>query len=193
MRHLILVFGFSVIFSVSVFAQSQPSILIAYYSKSGSTKEMAQSVADGARSVIGVEVKLLSIVEVQTQDILEASAIIVGSPVYNANLAPPVQEFINTWPFEGRPLKDKIGGAFSTGGGISIGEELVMLNILQSMLIHGMIVIGGEETEAAFGASAVTGEAPFSSGNVDEIFLKKGYGLGKRVAELALVLESRKK
>lgn len=170
------------------FSQESPQILIAYYSQSGNTKAMAEAIAEGARSVNGVKVILLPIDQVSPQDLIQAKAIIVGSPVYNANIAPPVQEFINSWPFQDRPLEDKIGAAFSTGGGISIGEELVMLNILQSMLSHGMIVMGGEETEAAFGASAVTGEAPFVTGRVEEVFLKKGFGLGSRVAKVALAL-----
>lgn len=176
----------SLYFSVTlqIFAQStKPKVLITYFSKSGSTKKMAESISEGAKSVEGVEVKLLSIEEVTTQELTEASAIILGSPVYNSNPAPQVLEFINSWPFEGRPLKDKIGAAFATGGGISIGEEEVMMNILRAMLIHGMIVMGGEEVEAAFGASAITGEGPFETGEVDAIFLRKAFGLGKRVAE----------
>ena len=136
---------------------------------------------------------MLHIDQVTSEELINASAIIVGSPVYNANIAPPVQAFINSWPFEGRPLKNKIGAAFSTGGGISIGEELVMLNILHSMLIHGMIVMGGEETEAAFGASAVTGETPFDSGELEDVFLKKGFGLGHRVAKMVQTLPVIKK
>lgn len=147
---------------------------------------MAESIVEGANSVAGVQVKMLPIEQVKSQDLLEASAILVGSPVYNANIAPVVQEFINSWPFENRPLKDKIGAAFVTGGGISIGEEGVMFDILRSMLIHGMVVMGGEEVEAAFGASAITGEGPFKKENVDEIFLKKGAALGRRVAETAI-------
>ena len=150
---------------------------------------MAQAVEEGAKSVAGVRVILRSIDQVSSQDLLESDAIVVGSPVYNANVAPAVQEFINRWPFDGRPLKNKLGAAFVTGGGMSIGEELVQLNLLHSMLIHGMLVLGGEETEAAFGASAVTGEAPFQGGTVAEQFLVKGRGLGKRVAEIALSLK----
>lgn len=150
---------------------------------------MAQAVEEGAKSVAGVRVILRSIDQVSSQDLLESDAIVVGSPVYNANVAPEVQQFINSWPFEGRPLKNKLGAAFVTGGGMSIGEELVQLNLLHSMLIYGMLVLGGEETEAAFGASAVTGEAPFQGGTVAEQFLVKGRGLGKRVAEMALSLK----
>jgi NAD(P)H dehydrogenase (quinone) len=179
--------GVAVLLSCSLFAQTPPSVLIAYYSQSGSTKQMAEAVAEGAKSVEGVEVILRSIEEVQSWELLHASAIILGSPVYNANVAPAMQEFVNSWPFEGRPMRNKIGAAFSTGGGTSIGEELVMLNLLHSMLIYGMVVVGGDETEAAFGASAVTGEGPFDSGSLEEIFQKKAHGLGRRVASLVKV------
>ena len=171
------------------YGQGQPTVLIAYYSQSGNTKTMALAVEEGAKSVAGVRVFMLPIDQVSTKEVLEADAIVVGSPVYNANVAPEVQRFINSWPFEGRPLKNKLGAAFVTGGGISIGEELVQLNLLHSMLIQGMLVMGGEETEAAFGASAITGEAPFQSGKVEDQFLAKARGLGKRVAEMALFLK----
>jgi NAD(P)H dehydrogenase (quinone) len=184
MRPFLLILAFSLFSFLSLSAQESPQVLIAFYSPSGSTQALARAIADGAGSVSGIEVKLRSIDQITPEDVTEASAVIVGSPVYNAQVAPPVQEFINSWPFEGRPMKNKIGAAFATGGGISIGEEVVMLSILQSMLIHGMIVVGGEETEAAFGASAITGEGPFEKVELDEIFLKKGYGLGKRVASL---------
>ena len=169
--------------------QGQPTVLIAYYSQSGNTKTLAHAVEEGAKSVAGVRVLLLPMDQVSTKEVLEADAIVVGSPVYNANVAPEVQKFINSWPFEGRPLKNKLGAAFVTGGGISIGEELVQLNLLHSMLIQGMLVMGGEETEAAFGASAITGEVPFQTGKVEEQFLAKARGLGKRVAEMALFLK----
>ena len=169
--------------------QGQPTVLIAYFSQSGNTKTLAHAVEEGAKSVAGVRVLLLPMDQVSNKEVLEADAIVVGSPVYNANVAPEVQKFINSWPFEGRPLKNKLGAAFVTGGGISIGEELVQLNLLHSMLIQGMLVMGGEETEAAFGASAITGEVPFQTGKVEEQFLAKARGLGKRVAEMALFLK----
>lgn len=174
---LLLIFG-------NVKAQDSKKVLIVYYSQSGSTQQMAQSIYEGAKAVEGVIATILPVDKVQEELLLESDAIIIGSPVYNANIAPAVMEFINSWPFEGKPMKNKLGAAFSTGGGISIGEELVLQNLIHAMLIQGMIIAGGDETESAFGASGVTGEAPFDKKELDEIFLKKGYGLGKRVAEL---------
>ncbi|AFL84998.1 multimeric flavodoxin WrbA [Belliella baltica DSM 15883] len=165
-------------------AQSSPSILIAYHSETGKTQAMADAVAKGIDAIKGVDYMLKPINEVTESDLLFASAIILGSPVYNANMSPEVQAFINSWPFEGRPLKDKIGAVFVTGGGFSIGEEEVMFSMIRAMMIHGMIIVGGDELEAAFGASAITGEGDFAGKQVQEIFLKKAEGLGKRVGEL---------
>ena len=126
-----------------------------------------------------------SIDQTTTKDLLEADAIIIGSPVYNANLAPEVVQFMSTWPFEGNPLKDKIGAAFVTAGGISAGEELAQVNLLHSMLIFGMIVVGGDNWTSAFGASAITNESIFKTDKLDKLFLQKGFSLGSRVAILA--------
>ena len=171
-------------------AQDRTTILISYYSQQGHTRAMAEAVARGARSAGAVTVKLLSIAETTKEDLLAADAIIVGSPVHNANVSAEVVSFIDHWPFPGAPLRDKIGAAFVTGGGISAGEELAQLNILHSMLIFGMIVVGGPDWTSAFGASAITGEHPFektgSETSVAPEFVKKGEALGKRVAELAL-------
>jgi len=185
MRRPFSLIGILILLSFSSYSQNSPSVLITYFSPSGSTKNMAEAIYDGAKSLEGVQVKLLPISEVKFQDLLEATAVIVGSPVYNSNPAPQVLEFINSWPFDGRPMKDKLGAAFATGGGISIVEKGVMIVMLRAMLIQGMIVMGGEEVEAAFGASAITGEGPFGKEKVDEIFLKKGVALGRRVAEKA--------
>jgi len=161
-------------------------VLVAYYSQSGNTQVMAEAVARGVAQVSGILYILKPIQEITEAEVRGADAIILGSPVYNANVAPAVQEFINSWPFEGRPMMDKIGAAFTSGGAFSIGEELVMLSILRSMLIHGMIVTGGDVTEAAFGASAITGEGLFAGKPVDELFLQKAEGLGRRVGELVI-------
>jgi len=171
-------------------AQDRATVLISYFSREGHTRAMAEAVARGARSAGAVTVKVLRIAETTKEDLLEADAIIVGSPVYNANASTEVVGFINRWPFEGAPLRDKIGAAFVTGGGISAGEELTQLNILHSMLIFGMVVVGGPDWTSAFGASAITAEPPFDKSAADSVvapgFVKKGEALGKRVAELTI-------
>jgi multimeric flavodoxin WrbA len=150
---------------------------------------MADAVARGVRSASGATAKVLSVDQAKASDALSADAIILGSPVYNANVAPPIQDFINSWPFEEQKFRNKVGAAFVTGGGISAGEELVQLNILHSMLIFNMIIVGGPNWQQAFGASAITGETPFNQEDAEEIvhpdFLAKGAALGRRVADLS--------
>lgn len=184
-----------ILFNAAAFSQQKtadsPVVLIVYSSAEGHTKQMAEAVYRGARSVEGTEVRLRSVNEVDSSDVHAADAIVVGSPVYNAAVAPQIQEFINSWPFDGT-MRNKIGAAFTTGGGISAGEELVQLSILHSMLVFGMIIVGGEEWTSAFGASAVTDEAPFQKGKVAKAFLAKGESLGKRVAELVATLQLRR-
>lgn len=167
-------------------SESNVNILIVYFSVDGHTQAMAQEVQAGAEVVDGVDVVLRTVTDATQDEVLAADAIIVGSPVYNANVAPQVQAFINGWPFRGRPLKNKLGAAFVSAGGISAGEETTQLSILRSMLIYGMIVVGGQNWTEAFGASAVVGEDPFRSKTekVDRHFLAKAHALGRRVAEL---------
>jgi len=169
--------------------RSRAQVVIVYYSAQGHTRAMAEAVASGVRSVDGVSLELLPVAKATSATILAADAIILGSPVYDANVAPPMLSFINQWPFEGDPLRDKLGAAFVTAGGISAGEELVQLNLLHAMLVFGMIVVGGPSWQTAFGASGIVEEEPFAAkgntGLVHARFLAKGEMLGKRVALLA--------
>lgn len=165
--------------------QNIHTVLITYYSKSGNTATLAKAIEKGANLVKGIHVVTKTIDQISQQDLLMADAIILGSPVHNGNPSYEVLKFIETWPFEGAPLKNKIGAAFATAGGISAGEELVQLGILHAMMVYGMIVIGGDDWTAPFGASAITNEAPFNKG-LNSPFLIKGELLGKRVAEVVV-------
>ncbi|KAA3610388.1 MAG: flavodoxin family protein [Calditrichaeota bacterium] len=189
MNKLIKIGIFLLLFLYQLPAQDSTNVLIVYFSKTGNTKSMAKHVAQGAKKIENVHVKVVSVEKAKTSDLLKADAIILGSPVYNANVAPEMQSFINNWPFKGSPLKDKIGAAFVSGGGISAGEELTQLNLLHSMLVFGMVVVGGDSWRSAFGASAITSEELFKAKNndseVDKMFLEKAESLGKRVAGLA--------
>ena len=190
MKVAVMLFAVAVTLLANNALVGQVTVLISYHSKTGNTAAMAEAVAEGARVVEGVTVIMKTVDKTTTPDLLAADAIIVGSPVYNANVSPEVQQFISDWPFQGQPLKDKIGAAFVTAGGISAGEEITQMNILQSMLIFGMIVVGGPDWESPFGASAIVSEYPFDNEEgVHSAFLDKARGLGERVARLAVMLK----
>ena len=168
-------------FNFRVYCKSS-EILVVYDSKTGHTRLMAEAVANGARKVSDVYVKIISVDKVTLNDAKLAQAIIIGSPVYNANVTPDIQSFINSWPLDS--MRDKLGAAFVSAGGISAGQELTMLNILHSMLIFRMIIVGGNTWHTPFGAAAVDNEAPFQSKQLEIApqFLKQATDLGERVA-----------
>lgn len=164
-------------------------MLVVYSSKGGHTRQLAEAVAKGADLVHEVDVKLLAVDKAKVDDVLAADAIIVGTPVYNANVAPAMVQFINQWPYKGQPLRDKVGAAFVSAGGISMGQEHVLTQLLNSMLVFNMIVVGAGDASAPFGAAAITGEPPFNTGLLDERAKEKGQALGYRVANLAKQLK----
>jgi len=67
-------------------------ILIVYYSKTGHTKKMAEAIAKGCRRVEGVEVTLKRVEDTTNRDLLEADAIILGSPSFFRLPAWPIKK-----------------------------------------------------------------------------------------------------
>jgi len=163
-------------------------VLVVYHSMTGNTKAMAEAVAEGARSVPGAVVTLKSVDEVEKADLVEADALLIGSPTWWGTIATPVKQFIDDWFFEYQVfLGDKVGGAFATGGGDGGGKGLVVLSILTAMLNNGMVVVGPHYTDGSarfggFGVGATTG--PDSPG-LDDAELARARMLGERVASVA--------
>jgi NAD(P)H dehydrogenase (quinone) len=164
------------------------TVLVTYHSSTGNTEKMAQGVADVAKAVPGMTVVLKRVSEVVADDLLSADAVIVGSPVYFGTMSGEVKTFFDNWLlkfglWQDRKIRNKVGGAFATGGGISNGKEVTMLSILGAMLINQMIVVSGG---GGFGASATTG--PDSPG-IDEKEVAEARALGTRIAEVAAVVK----
>ncbi len=175
----------------NVASATDVDVLIVYHSQSGHTRAMAEAVAEGVRAIPGAHPTLRKVEDAKISEVHAAEAIVLGSLVTNANVAPEMQAFINSWPFEGQPMKDKLGAAFVSAAGISAGEETTQLALLRSMLCFGMVIVGGPEWTGSFGASAITDEGPFTGDGepiVQEHFLAKARALGRRVAEKTLRL-----
>jgi len=165
-------------------------VLVTYHSATGNTEKMAQGVAEGAKAVPGTTVVLKRVGDVTSNDLVSSDAVIVGSPVYFANMSGEVKTFLDNWGlqskfdlFRERKMRNKVGGAFATGAAISNGKEVTMLTIHAAMLINQMVVVSGG---GGFGASATTG--PDSPG-IDEKELAEARALGQRVAEVAAVVK----
>ena len=89
-----------------------PEVLIIYYSRSGNTKEMAESIAKGVKKVKGMEVKVKTVQEVRVEELLDVDGVVFGSPTYYGSMASEVKKFIDdSVRFHGK-LEGKVGGAF---------------------------------------------------------------------------------
>jgi NAD(P)H dehydrogenase (quinone) len=110
--------------------------LIVYYSLSGNTKKMAESIAEGIlKEKVAVDVR--DVKDITATDLLAYDAIIVGSPTYYGSMAADIKRlFDESFRFHGK-LDGKIGAAFASSAHIGGGNETTILDILNAMLIHG--------------------------------------------------------
>ena len=116
-------------------------VLVAYYSRGGVTKKMAQLIAQAVERE-GLEVILSDVERVEPKELLDFDGIIIGSPTYYGTLSFQVKKLLDeSVAFHGK-LDGKIGGAFSSARNIAGGNETTVLSILEAMLIHGMIIQG---------------------------------------------------
>jgi len=153
-------------------------VLVVYYSRGGTTKQMADAVAEGARDA-GAEVDLKKVEDVDVQELIEYDGIIAGSPTYYGHMCAELKKlFDESVRFHGR-LEGKVGGAFTSAGNIGGGNETTVMGILQAMLIHGMIIQGSPGGDHY---------GPVAVGEVDGRAVGLCRELGARVARLAQTL-----
>ncbi len=177
-------------------AKNPARILVAYYSLSGNTEQMASGVVDGVKRTPGVAVSLKKVEEVAKADLEAADAIILGCPTYYANIPGKMKVVIDDWSWKMKvDFTDKVGGAFATGGGQVGGKEHVVMSLLMFMLSNRMVVAGpfyqNEKTGSVWGetgSAAMTG--PLDPG-VSANELDSAQRLGERIARLAIKLKNR--
>ena len=156
------------------------NVLIVYDSRTGNTEKMAFAVAEGAKQNQEVEVILKKADRTDLEDLLKADAIIMGSPTYYGQMSAKLKTLIDESVKIHGKLEGKIGAAFTNSGGTASGAETTLLSILQTMLVHGMI-IQGRSGDKHYGAAAV--------GSPNEKELESCRALGKRVANLTVKLK----
>lgn len=153
-------------------------ILVLYYSRGGNTKRLAETVAEGAREVEGVEVLLRTPEDITIEEFSSSHAIIAGSPVYYGGMAAELKKVFDDFLKARKHTEGRLGAAFATSAHPTGGKETTMLGILQAMLIYGMIVMGDPlDAGGHYGVAC--------AGVPDKHTLEAARKLGVRVARTA--------
>lgn len=118
---------------------------IIYHSKTGNTKEIAQIIASGAKEVRDVEVKCMSIDDIDNEYLDQSKAVVFGCPTYLADISWQLKK----WFDESKRynLKGKLGAMFATENYLGGGADFALLTLAGHMLVKGMLVYSSGSAE----------------------------------------------
>jgi NAD(P)H dehydrogenase (quinone) len=151
-----------------------PKGIVIYYSRSGNTKTMAETIAQ-AMNDAGLTTKCASVEDVEIEDLLDYDAIVIGSPTYYGQMAGPIKQlFDDTVSLHGK-FDGKVGAAFTSSANVGGGNETTIMSILEAMIIAGCVVQGDPQGDHY---------GPVSIGKPDGRVLQQCRRRGRRIAEL---------
>lgn len=168
-------------------------VLVVYYSMYGHIYKMAEAVAEGVREIAGcgavvkrvpetlpTEVlekmgateaqKGLAHVPVATMDdLVEADAIIFGTPTRFGNMCGQMRQFLDAsgglW--QKGALVGKPGSVFTSSGTQHGGQESTILSFHITLLHHGMVVVGLPYAFAGqMGIGEISGGSPYGASTI---------------------------
>ena len=194
-------------------------ILVLYYSRYGSVRQMAQFVARGVEQVAGANARVRTVPEVsavseaaapgvpdagapyvELKDLEECAALALGSPTRFGNMAASLKYFLDStsalW-LRGA-LSGKPAAVFTSTSSLHGGQETTLLSMALPLLHHGMIIVGLPYTETEL-LSTTTGGAPYGASHVAGAASDRPISaeekslcnaLGQRLATIAVKLDS---
>lgn len=196
-----------------------PYILVLYYSRNGSTFELAKQIARGVEQVTGIEARLRTVPAVSpateasepeipahgalycsAEDLKNCAGLILGSPTRFGNMAAPLKYFLDgtSSHWMNGDLIDKPAAVFTSTSTLHGGQESTLLSMMLPLLHQGMVIVGIPYSEAALNNTR-TGGTPYGASHLatgDNASKPSSdevtlcQALGKRVATLALQLHS---
>lgn len=140
----------------------QAYILVLYYSKYGSTRDMAHLIANGIEAT-GMNVKIRTVPQLATvvteaapsipaegdiyctlDELANCSGLALGSPTRFGNMASEMKYFWDqtTSLWLSGALHNKPACVFSSSGSMHGGQESTLLSMLPPLFHHGMMIIG---------------------------------------------------
>ncbi len=192
-------------------------ILVLFYSRKGSTAELARQVCRGVESVDGAKARLRTVPQVTTvieqpqppvpnegppfathDDLRECDGLVLGSPTRFGNMAAPMKYFLDGTSalWADGTLVGKPAGVFTSTQTMHGGQETTLLTMMVPLIHHGMVIVGLPYTEAAL-THTRSGGSPYGASHVANLAAPAKLSdderllatvLGKRVAELAVRL-----
>ncbi len=115
---------------------------VIYYSKTGTTAEMAGEIVAGMNAVEGVQARAFPIEAVDEEWAKASQCLVFGTPIYAATVASPMAEWMQSGT-HGLELAGKLGGAFATANWVQGGGDLGIRTILDQLLVYGMMTYSG--------------------------------------------------
>ena len=156
-----------------------PKVLVVYYSRTGNTEKMAGYIAEEVREE-GVDVEVKRAEDTKPEDLLEADGIVMGSPTYYGTMAAELKKLLDDSVKYHGSLDGKVGGAFASSAQVGGGNETTILDIVNALLIHGMVVQGDPQGDH-YGPVAIG--AP--DGRAAEECRRRGRRIAQLVKKLA--------
>ena len=164
-------------------------VLVLYYSSYGHIEQMADAVAEGARSA-GAEVDIRRVPETAPQAVVEAAhfktdtahpviegpdalkqydAIIIGTPTRFGRMPSQMGAFLDQagglWFTDA--LVGKVGAAFTSTAAQHGGQETTLFSVITNLLHFGLTIVGLDYGhQGQMGVDEVVGGAPYGATTV---------------------------
>ncbi|MBI2300022.1 MAG: flavodoxin domain-containing protein [Armatimonadetes bacterium] len=116
-------------------------VLVLFDTQSGNTGKMAASVAEGAASLAGTEVRLKHIDEATGEDLVWCDGAAVGSPTHLGQPSWKLKKWFDECGVWGR-VDGRIGTSFSSEGGHAGGALLTCLSVQLVLMNFGFLILG---------------------------------------------------
>ena len=162
---------------------SNITLLVLYYSRNGSTRTLAECIAQGIESVQGCDARLRTVPAISTvteatapaipdagapyvelADLEQCAGLALGSPTRFGNMAAAMKYF---WDGTGAQwhsgaLCGKPACVFTSTGSLHGGQESTLLSMMLPLLHHGMLIQGLPYTHPELMTTA-SGGSPYGA------------------------------
>lgn len=161
-------------------------VLVLYYSMYGHIEIMADAIAEGVRTVDGVEATTKRVPEIipedraramgvkldqkaplaTTEELADYDAIIFGTPTRFGNMAAQMRNFLDQTGklWMNGALIGKVGSVFTSTGTQHGGQETTITSFHSTLLHHGMVIVGVPYScKGLTVMTEITGGSPYGS------------------------------